>query len=236
VLLEARTDVRSKDAILAALSSYGSIISDIAKQYKAVDTSLTKASTVLATFKGADIIPQAGLILGGLQSVLTIAQTIERYTVETAIRAAAVAMRKPLAETVKALRKKKTLLSLTGPEALAFSYWDACASERLRFIRDYYPSLLAKPGERDTILRSRLNGMDRTSVLDFAREYAAYLAEREGFVGRRPDYLALLKQIAEANEALVNMSGNDLLDTANNVGTMTTSIVKASNELRKAGF
>lgn len=237
VLLQARTDLRSKDAILAALSSYGDLISDIAKKYKAVDATLTKANTVLSTFKGADLIPEAALILGGLQSALTIAQTIEKYTVETAIRAAAMSMTKPLSETVKALSQKKTLLSLTGPEALAFSYWDGCAVERLRFIRDYYPSILAKPGEkRDAILRSRLNGMERTSVMDFAREYANYLAEREGFVGRRPDYLALLKQITDANTALVTMSGDDLLDTANNVGTMTTSIAKASNDLRKAGF
>ncbi len=237
VLLEARIDVRSKDAILAALASYGDLISDISRHYKAIDTTIGKASTVLTTFKSSELIPEASLVLGALQSVLTIAQTIEKYTAETAIRAAALNMSEPLSKTVKALSKKKTLLSLTGPEALAFSYWDACALERLRFIRDYYPSIHTRTeARRDEILKSHLAGTTRTSVLDFAREYAVYLGERETFVGRRPDYLQLLKHIAEANAKLITLSGNDLLDAANNVGAMTTSIAKASNDLRKAGY
>ncbi|WP_035645429.1 hypothetical protein [Bradyrhizobium sp. ORS 285] len=237
VLLEARTDIRSKDAILAALASYGDLISDISKQYKAIDTTIAKADKVIDTFKSSELIPEASLVLGGLKSVITIAQTIERYTAETAIRTAAVSMSAPLSQTLKALSKKKTLLSLTGPEALAFSYWDSCALERLRFIRDYYPSILTRTeAKQKEILKMHLGGTTRTSVIDFAREYSAYLSEREGFVGRRPDYLKLLKQIADANAELINLSGNDLLDVANNIGTMTTSIAKASNDLRKAGY
>jgi hypothetical protein len=69
--------------------------------------------------------------------------------------------------------------------------------------------------------------------MDFAREYGSYLNERETFIGRRPDYVGLLKQIADANKALTTMSAGDLVDTANNIGTLANTIVNTSNSLSK---
>jgi hypothetical protein len=179
VILKARQDLRTKITILATLSSYGEIISGIAQDYKNIDAGLTKAKALIATVRPAAVDPEAALLLTGLQGVIDIAQAVEKYTVETATRAAALKMRDPLSKTVKALSDKKVLLSLIGPESIAFSYWDACARERLRFMRDFYPSILASEPKRSMILATHLNGMQQTSVLDFAREFGDYLAERE---------------------------------------------------------
>jgi hypothetical protein len=233
VLLKARQDLRTKMTILATLASYGEIISGIAQGYKNFDTSLTKAKSLIATVKPVAVDPEAAALLTGLSGVIDIVQAIEKYTVETAIRAAAFKMKEPLLKTVKALNDKKMLLSLVGPESLAFSYWDSCAQERLRFMRDYFPPLAVAEPRRSMILTTHLNGMQRTSVMDFAREYGSYLNERETFIGRRPDYVGLLKQIADANKALTTMSAGDLVDTANNIGTLANTIVNTSNSLSK---
>lgn len=232
VLLKARQDLRTKITILATLSSYGDIISNIAKGYKNFDTALTKAKSLIATVKPVAVEPEAAALLTGLSAVIDIAQSIEKYSVETAIRAAAREMREPLQKTIKALNDRKTLLSLVGPESIAFSYWDACAQERLRFMRDRFPPL-GLTNRNSAILATHLNGMQRTSVLDFAKEYAVYLGEREAFIGRRPDYPGLLKQIAQANSDLITMSPGDLVDAANNLGTLANSVANSYNSLRK---
>jgi hypothetical protein len=46
----------------------------------------------------------------------------------------------------------------------------------------------------------------------------------------------VLKQITEANKALITMSFSDLVDTANNMGTLANTIVNTADSLKKAGI
>lgn len=242
VLLNARKEARSKDAMLAAIASYGATISDIATAYKDAATTIKNAQEVVETFKKASLFIEATIVLAGLEQVLKIVEEIRHHSTELAIKTAAIKMKRPLREAIKALKDDKKLIGLSQNEAIAFSFWDACARERLRFIRDYYPSILTSIRKRETILVAQLDGkilqvgtegMTRTSVLDIAKEVGNYLAEREIFIGRRPDYTALLAAIEKANDELTKMTFDQILIAAKNFGTLTEALPKATETIRK---
>jgi hypothetical protein len=151
------------------------------------------------------------------------------------VRRAAIRMQSGLQDAAKKLKNEHVLADLTRDEAVAFSYWDACALERLRFVRDYYPTAYP-PGRLlvDSNHHVKLQGMMQTSVLDFAKEYRQYLFDREGFIGRRPNYIGLVDAIVKANTDIIKAPDSAAIIAAlKALGTLTTAVEPAAVTLSK---
>jgi hypothetical protein len=189
-----------------------------------------------STVSGLVSVPEAAAVNTAVQAVITIVRTLEKYEVEIAIYKAARAMHDQLVKAAQDLKKHKNLKALTYEEARAFSLWESCALERLRFIRDYSPPVYP-PGLSKTILtdgKPHLRGVTQSGALDFTIAYAGFISEREQFLSRRPDYESLIDSIVKANKDILDNKGlNVLLDTANQIGKDAATLNSAANKLRK---
>ncbi|MCP3477633.1 hypothetical protein NLM33_46620 [Bradyrhizobium sp. CCGUVB1N3] len=232
-LLAANKKEREKDALLKAIATYGSTIKGIASGYQALHDNLTTIQKDVDTLKSSAYLAEVAGMLGALSTVLKIADGVSSATEGAAIYDAARTMQPALQAAAKKLKDEHALANLTDSEAKAFSYWDSCATERLRFIRDYYPSYY-KPKRADLYSYNdqgephlRFQGMAPTSVLDFAKEYRQYLLDREVFIARRPNYVGLIDAIVKANADIVTATPQDALAGASQLVGLT-SLIPAS--------
>ena len=230
-LLQAYKKQREKNDLLKAIAEYGATIKAIAGGFQTAQDDLSTIQKDVDTLKGGVLSASSG-ILTALSAVLKIAAGATAMGEEVAIHEAAVRMQSDLQDTAKKLKNEHVLASLSEPEATAFNYWDACAIERLTFIRDYFPSYY-KPTPSALYNSNdgnhlRFQGAERTSVLDFAKEYRQYLLDREAFIARRPNYSDLIDAIVKANADIVKASPQDVLAAASQLTNLTSSLPSTS--------
>jgi hypothetical protein len=235
---QAITSLKKQLAQIDLIIGYGETISKISQGSKDFDASTKKMSDASSTLSGLVSGPEATAVNTAVQAVITIVQTLEKYEVQIAVYYAAKAMNEQLVKSAQELKAHKNLKVLTYEEAKAYSHWESCALERLRFIRDYFPPVYL-PGLSKTILtdgRQHLRGIMQSGVLDFTTAYSAFISEREQFLARRPDYESLIDAIVKANKDILDNKGlNVALDTANQIGKDASTLNSASNKLRKSG-
>lgn len=70
-------------------------------------------------------------------------------------------------------------------------------------------------------------------VWDFMNAYKEYITERELFLGRKPDFGALLKAIVEANDA-ITADEQDPIDSVNKMGAAAKTILDSAAGIRTA--
>jgi hypothetical protein len=136
--------------------------------------------------------------------------------------------------------------ALTTEESKLFRAWDVCALDRLHFLRAYDPALPPQylwSGGRDTLL-VRTAGESRSPVVDFIALYKTYLDEKEALVGRKPDYLADIDKIIDANTKIAHLDHeanfSDIVNALNNIATAAkdgqTLLEALRSDLRAAGL
>lgn len=114
-----------------------------------------------------------------------------------------------LAKARENIKQKGIQKLMTELERKAFGEWDACAYDRLLFLRAYDPK---RPpaylsGDQNVIL-TRTMGESRSAILDFSTLYNRYLDEKSAFVGQLNDYLADIDAIIDANNKLASLDVN----------------------------
>ncbi|MGX4806639.1 hypothetical protein [Bradyrhizobium guangdongense] len=229
-LLATYNKQREKDALLKAIADYGESIKGIAAGYKDVHDNLTTIQADMDTLKSVSYLSEAQSMFSALGTVLKIADGLIAATEHGAIYDAAKTMQRPLQDTAKALKDEHVLAHLTETEARAFNHWDVCATERLRFIRDYFPPYY-KPKHDDLYSSNkqgpphlRFQGMAPTSVLDFAKEYHQYQLDREAFIARRPNYGDLIDAIVKANADILTVKPEDVPAAADQLVKLTSLV------------
>ena len=208
-IVEARTKLRKKDKLLKAIALYGETMKTLTADYQTAQDALGGIKQEVDALKAGGGLSEAGTILTGLSAVLVIAQKSAGVAEGASVYAAALRMEKDLQDTAKKLKTEHVLATFTHDEAVAFSYWDACALERLRFLRDYAPPIYPQGRvASDSDGHVKLQGLTKTSALDFVKEYRQYLLDREGFVARRPNFVNLIDAIVKANLDIVKAGSN----------------------------
>lgn len=210
------------------------------KWFTNINASAEKVQKIIDNTKKYAVGETAALV-AAIEAGLNLVRTSQLGVHTAALDVMARRVEKPLENAVKKLSSDDSIKALTASEVLAFNYWDACARERLRFLRDFNPKLLGPARFRTDrnvppYLAVRLEGEAPTPVLQFAHEFKTYLEEREAFVGRRPDYRSLLAAIVKANHAIAYpKSGEELssaLDAISFWSQQLPSINDASEKLR----
>jgi hypothetical protein len=143
------------------------------------------------------------------------------------IKEYAIKIQPHLAANVAYLLRKRNLRNLTASEQHAYQLWKSCAEERLNFVRQYFLPTFGK--ERNNPCPS----VAPSPVWDFVAAYSEYITEREAFIGRKPDFSALLRLIVEANEAIVEDKG-DFIEAVNAMGAAAKTIRDSADGIRKA--
>jgi hypothetical protein len=204
-LAATRKKQEESNALLKSIALYGATIKTIATNYKLSQDIISGIKGEVDALQKGGGLTAAGPVLTGLSALLSVINQVDLLGETAAIQKAAIGMQEGLQIAAKKLKDQQFLAALTNNEAIAFTYWDACANERLAFIRDYfYP--VYNPSWKDTHSSSghlRFQGMTQTSVLDFAKEYRQYLLDREAFIARRPNYAGLMDAIVKANADIV---------------------------------
>jgi hypothetical protein len=237
-ITEARKKLREKNALLASIALYGTMMKALAADYQTAQDVLGAVKSDVDALKAGGGLSEAGTVLTALSAVLVIAQKSAGLLEAAEVQRAAIRMQNGLQDAAKKLKDEHVLAGLTRDEAVAFSYWDACALERLRFVRDYYPSVYP-PGRIlvDSKGHMKLQGMTQTSVLDFAKEYRQYLLDRETFIGRRPNYISVIDAIVKANADIIKApDGAGIIAALKALADLTTSIQPAAVTLSKTSI
>lgn len=238
-ILETRNKLREQDTLLKAIALYGKTMSTLTADFQTAQDVLGGLKQEVDALKAGGGLSEAGTMLTAVSAVLVIAQKSAGLFEGAAVYEAAQRMQKDLSETAKKLKSRGVLSNLTRDEVVAFTYWDACALERLRFLRDYAPPVY--PEGRLVVDKKsghvKLQGTTLTSALDFAKEYHQYLLDREGFIARRPNYVNLMDAIVKANLDIIKAGqANDaaaLTAAFKALVDLTTSIQPAAVTLSK---
>jgi hypothetical protein len=222
----AEKEIRKKFAQIDLLIGYGETISSISEggeKFNAAAEKMRTAIGAVANTVGA----QATVPQTVLSSLISIAQIAEKETRNARIAEAATRMQPALLKIRAQLKSRKNLRLMTATEEGIFELWDACARERLAFLRDYHPPRLGGPKpSSDGTVRPRYAGVSASSALEFQTAYETYMNQREAFLARRPDYSSLLDAIVDANQKIIDYHGDvgAAFDTV-------TSISKAASDL-----
>jgi len=224
---DAIKSLRSKNAYINAILGYGETVAAIVKQQADLGATLDKWSSAIATYTAFAATPEAVLFASVSQSIIGDIKALSGFVSHEQIREYARKIQPHLAANVAYLIRKRSLRDLTASEEHAYQMWNACAKERLNFVQKYYPPTYGK--ERDNPYPS----VAPSPVWDFANAYGEYIKEREDFIGRKPDFAALLRLIVEANEAIIE-DKVDFIEVVNAMGAAATTIKASSEGIRKA--
>lgn len=233
-VLAARKKLREKDALLIAFVVYGNEMKALTGDFDFAGQLIGIASDQVAALKKGGGLSEAGVVLDGLSAVLAIAKSANAFSKEVAVRNAAQSMEKGLAVAAKKLADEHNLSRLTHDEVVAFAHWDGCATERLRFYRDWFLPLYKKPIPIDRSGHIGYQGVARSSVIDFSREYRQYQVDREAFIARRPNYFNLINAVLDANAKILAAPDRDAVIAAGKAlvdatGNVQPAIVTLSN-------
>lgn len=202
-VVEIRKKQREKDDLLQAVLIYGEQMKALTADFEFARSGLATIRSQVAALQKGGGLSEAGTVLTGLNAVLQIAETSAGLAQSFAVVEAARAMQDGLVLAAKKLSADQVLARLTRDEAIAFSFWDACQTERLRFIRDWFYPVYKPRTLVDRNGHPLFQGMDRSSVIDFSREYRQYQLDREGFIARRPNFVSLISAVLEANKKIL---------------------------------
>jgi hypothetical protein len=228
-VLEIRKKALEKDNLLRAVLVYGEQMKALTADFEFARSALGSIKSEVAALKAGGGLSEATTVLTGLQAVLTIAETSAGLAESAAVYQAASAMQDGLVVAANKLSKDQVLARLTRDEAIAFSYWDACQVERLRFIRDYFYPVYKPKTMVNREGQPLFAGMNRSSVIDFSREYRQYQIDREAFISRRPNFVSLINAVLEANKKILAAPGRDaILAAGKSLVDATTSIQPAA--------
>jgi hypothetical protein len=224
---DAIKSLRTKNAYINAILGYGDFIAKIVKDQANLGTTLDKWSTAIATFGGLAGTPEAKLFVTAAQGIISDVKAVGGFISHEQIKAYAIKIQPHLAANVAYLIHKKNLRVLTAEEEQAYQLWKACAEERLDFERQFFPPTYGR--ERNNPYPS----IAPSPVWDFDAAYGEYINEREAFIGRRPDFSALLTQIVTANQAIIE-DKQDFIDVVNTMGATATTIKNSADGINKA--
>jgi hypothetical protein len=224
---DAIKSLRSKNAYINAILGYGETIAAVVKQQADLGTTLDKWSDAIATYTGFAATPEAVLFAAVSKSIISDIKALSGYVSYEQIKAFAIRIRPHLAANVAYLVRTRNLRDLTANEEHAYQLWNSCAKERLRFVRQFFPPTYGN--ERNNPYPT----VAPSPVWDFATAYGEYIAEREAFVGRKPDFAALLRLIVEANDAIIEEK-LDFIEVVNAMGAAATTVMNSSEGIRKA--
>ncbi|MBR1222918.1 hypothetical protein JQ557_33295 [Bradyrhizobium sp. U87765 SZCCT0131] len=219
--------LREKNAYINAVLGYGETIAAFVKQQADRDELLQKWATTIGTFSGLVATPEAKAFSASANLIIADLRVIGQYATHEQIRSFAARIASHLRANVAHLRTKRSLRALTENEERAYQLWNACARERLDFIRQFFPPTYGAERNRP------YPAVAPSPAWDFMTAYGAYISERETFLGRKPDFAALLQAIVDANDAIVE-DKVDLLTAANAMGEAATTIKSSADGIRKA--
>lgn len=226
-LIKALEAQRAKIKILQAFLAYGDAIKAMQSDFDNAKETLTFIKASVDGLKSATVVSTADPVVAGISTALTLAIVAHGVSEQVAVIEFANRVDKDLKGAAKSLESDSVLAALNHEEALAFSYWDACAKERLNYIRDFYPPA------RYSSVTNRFEGMTQTSVLDFAKEYRQYLLDREAFIARRPGYVGLIDAIIKANSDIMTAGKKDIAPFENQIVSLTTTLAPIAQSLSK---
>jgi hypothetical protein len=222
---------------ISDLQDYATALSALTKAFSDNKATLDKLKAAIDAFSSVPS-EEAKAVITAADSAIILTESASTIIESGAITRIALHMEKKLKNAETEITKTDNLKRLTADEMRAFRLWDECAQERLRFIRDFNPRKLPgrnQPNHYD-YLSVKLWGEGATQNLELAREYKTYLDEREAFIGKRPDYKALVHAIIEANTAIAHakpgQENNWILDNLANMGKWATDLDNNTTQLR----
>jgi len=225
-------DLRKRYQPVELILHYGDTLASILESEKSFRESSAKLAKLADTYKGYITGPY-GLGLKAFKDFVNISAAFMSLEFQLQISALALESDAILKAAKNDILSKNILKALSEPESDAFKAWDACALDRLYFLRAFNPRapFFATRARYD----SQTNGEMRSSVLDFATLYKTYLDEREAFVGRRADYVGGIDAIIAANNKIAHYdpSFEDFLNLLIGVGDGVNN-VRAQYEQARA--
>ncbi|WP_244068417.1 hypothetical protein [Bradyrhizobium sp. Ce-3] len=226
VVLELRKKDRENDELLKAVLTYGNQMKALTSDFEYAKGLVGVIKGEVAALKQGGGLSDAGSVLTGLNAVLVIAEQSAGGFEAAAVQHAAAAMQEGLALAAKRLSADAVLAGLTKTEAIAFRYWDACQTERLRFYRDYYYPIRKQKEFVNGDGQPYYQGTAKSSVIDFAREYRQYQLDREAFISRRPNFVSLINNVVEANKKIIEAPDRDAILAAGKALVDTTTAIQ----------
>lgn len=224
---DAIKNLRTKNAYINAILGYGETIEAYVKQQADLAEKLDKWSAAIGTLTGLVSLPEAKAFATVATAIIGDIKAVNGYYYHEAIKQYAKRIDPHLDANVNYLVKTRNLRDLTASEERAFQLWKACAEERLRFVKLVYPPVIGEMAKKP------YPAIAPSPVWDFMNAYKEYIAEREAFLGRKPDFGALLKAIVEANDAII-ADEQDPIDSVNKMGTAAKTILDSAAGIRTA--
>lgn len=187
---------------LRLILSYGKTLSDMLSGIDEAKKSAAELKNIVDNYKG--FVPGTAAVgLKAFRDLVSLAEYGFVAGMEGALIAVAYDAQPTLEAAKDSIVNSKILKALSADEAAAFYAWDSCALDRLYFLRGFDPDnpTAFNPNKK---FYGATAGETRSQVIDFALLYKTYLDEREAFIGQRPDYLATIEGIIDANAKLAN--------------------------------
>ncbi len=214
---------------LDLLIAYGKSIADYrtsVSTFASTADGIKSATGAVTKFSGAEAQAVGAIIVAFTE----LAKVVYTESEAGALRELARAAKPEIAKWITTLKKNFT--KVNQRQLLAYHYWNGCALERLRFIRDTYPT---GPSRLDKRGHVQLEGMIKSTVLDFAAAYSDYITEREKFLSAMPNYNDLLDAINTANDKLLEVQPADIGSTLASIGAIASALQGARDSISKPG-
>lgn len=231
--------LRAQIAALDVILAYGDNLATVTKAFADTRATIGKFKAALTAFRPfAD--PQTLLYFAAVENGADLVSLGVSVVQDGTIIAIARNAQKVLDDAFEKLTVDGSFTTMSRDELRAYGLWESCARERLAWLRGNFPPVnWSEVSQKNAgLVRARIGGMDRSSVLHFASEYQAYLTQREGFIGRRPNYSKLVGNIIKANKAIgASKPGEDIayiLDNMTYAGTNAAAIEAARMKFKES--